>query len=175
MENQTNQIVDTRLPAIGTVLRREYQGKTYHVRVDGPSAFYLEEHGTSFPSLTAVAKAILPSMSSTGKPISVNGWDWFGLGSGTPGAPRAVRKGQPVAMTPEMKELQAQMDELKRRQAELAVQAKREQALNAARARVEAAQKADNVAAQRAADAETQLGDATRALDALIAGQSLNA
>lgn len=59
---------DDRLPMPGTILSREYKGRTLHVRVltDG-----FEWDGQAYPSLSAVAKAITGS--------HVNGYHFFRL------------------------------------------------------------------------------------------------
>ncbi|CAN5468733.1 DUF2924 domain-containing protein [soil metagenome] len=59
---------DDRLPLPGTILSREYKGRTLHVRVlaDG-----FEWDGQAYPSLSAVAKAITGS--------HVNGFHFFRL------------------------------------------------------------------------------------------------
>jgi hypothetical protein len=59
---------DDRLPLPGTILSREYKGRTVHVRVlaDG-----FEWEGEAYPSLSAVAKAITGS--------HVNGYHFFRL------------------------------------------------------------------------------------------------
>jgi hypothetical protein len=63
---------DPRLPAAGTVLEREHDGKTYKVKVLEHGFEYARQ---TFTSLSSVAKAI------TG--TNWNGFGFFGLGSAT--------------------------------------------------------------------------------------------
>lgn len=61
---------DSRLPVPGTVISREYKGKTYKVTVLKVGFRY---GGKDYTSLTAVAKAIIGSDSE------INGYAWFKL------------------------------------------------------------------------------------------------
>ena len=65
---------DPRLPAAGTILSREYQGKVYRVRVNANSIDLLKDDGSvldDFTSLSGVAAAICGCES--------NGFRFFGL------------------------------------------------------------------------------------------------
>ncbi len=76
---------DSRLPAPGTVLAREYKGKTCKIAV-GESTFAYE--GKTYTSLSALAREI------TGA-ASINGYLWLGLTGAKQPAPKATSATKP--------------------------------------------------------------------------------